>query len=328
MTCDQCRRWWSPYLDSELDASKTFEVSEHLRVCECCRSRFEGEKDLDQWMRDTLRSGGGADGAGGDVAMPSPLWTKLQADIRQEAISNQETTGSNQETIGGRPGGGRPGRLRIVGWFRPLMMAASIAIVTVVGVFVWDRPQVSDVASPNVGELLQVIPASQSMAGLLQQATPDMTMFKASTFKASADDDVEDASADFRAQLDLISLRVLGARIEFELPKENRHKVDLVGVYERRDEAGNAYVEVRLNCCGNPTILALGHTSLQSAIAELNTVTQTSKLAYGPRSGGDAANKATSIEVRSKTIGDVMVAGAAANHTLDAVFSAIALAKA
>ncbi|NOX57888.1 MAG: zf-HC2 domain-containing protein [Planctomycetes bacterium] len=326
MTCDQCRRWWSPYLDSELDASKTFEVSEHLRVCECCRSRFEGEKDLDQWMRDTLRSGGGADGAGGDVTMPSPLWTKLQADIKQEAISNQETTGSNQETIGGRPG-----RLRIVGWFRPLMMAASIAIVTVVGVFVWDRPQVSDVASPNVGELLQVIPASQSMAGLLQQATPDMTMFKASTFKASADDDVEDASADFRAQLDLISLRVLGTRIQFELSKESHHKVDLVGVYERSDVAGNAYVEVRLNCCGNPTVLALRSASSQSTIAELSTVTKTSKFAYGPHSGEEASNRAGtggSIEVRSRLIDNVMVGGAAANHTLDAVFSAIGVVKA
>ena len=44
MNCQEARRFISPYLDSELGQTKTFEVSEHLSECESCRRRFEQER--------------------------------------------------------------------------------------------------------------------------------------------------------------------------------------------------------------------------------------------------------------------------------------------
>jgi anti-sigma factor RsiW len=55
MNCQQTRRWISPYLDSELEATKTFEVSEHLDGCPACRRRFEQERRVDQWLARRLR---------------------------------------------------------------------------------------------------------------------------------------------------------------------------------------------------------------------------------------------------------------------------------
>ena len=58
MNCREVRRWMSPYLDSELGATKTFEVSEHLRECSPCRSRFESERQVDEWVARSLSGPG------------------------------------------------------------------------------------------------------------------------------------------------------------------------------------------------------------------------------------------------------------------------------
>lgn len=55
MNCQEARKWISPYLDSELDPTKTFEVSQHLESCEPCRDRFEKEGRADELMAATLR---------------------------------------------------------------------------------------------------------------------------------------------------------------------------------------------------------------------------------------------------------------------------------
>lgn len=47
MNCREARRRLSPYLDSELDPTTTFAISEHLRVCDDCRRRFEVERGVD-----------------------------------------------------------------------------------------------------------------------------------------------------------------------------------------------------------------------------------------------------------------------------------------
>ena len=55
MQCQEARKWISPYLDSELDPTKTFEVSQHLESCAPCRERFEKEGRADELIGAALR---------------------------------------------------------------------------------------------------------------------------------------------------------------------------------------------------------------------------------------------------------------------------------
>ena len=55
MNCNETRKWMSPYLDSELDPTKTFEVSQHLESCDTCRVRFEKESRADDIIAKRLR---------------------------------------------------------------------------------------------------------------------------------------------------------------------------------------------------------------------------------------------------------------------------------
>ncbi len=55
MKCHEARKWISPYLDSELDPTKTFEVSQHLESCSACKSRFEKEAQADQIIAASLK---------------------------------------------------------------------------------------------------------------------------------------------------------------------------------------------------------------------------------------------------------------------------------
>ena len=55
MRCPETRKWISPYLDSELDPTKTFEVSQHLESCAPCRARFEKERRADELIGAALR---------------------------------------------------------------------------------------------------------------------------------------------------------------------------------------------------------------------------------------------------------------------------------
>ena len=55
MSCQEARKWISPYLDSELDPTKTFEVSQHLEQCDRCQDRFEKEARADGLITTSLR---------------------------------------------------------------------------------------------------------------------------------------------------------------------------------------------------------------------------------------------------------------------------------
>lgn len=76
MNCQQARRLLMTYLDSELDARSTGEVSEHLDGCPECRQRFAAEERLERGMADAL--GGGA--------MPADEWESLEASLRRPAV--------------------------------------------------------------------------------------------------------------------------------------------------------------------------------------------------------------------------------------------------
>lgn len=81
MNCREARRCLSPYLDSELDPTTTFAISEHLRVCEECRRRFEAERDVDRNVVAALDAGNMPDEMWQDIVRPvqRPSWRRWLA---------------------------------------------------------------------------------------------------------------------------------------------------------------------------------------------------------------------------------------------------------
>jgi len=76
MDCSKARQWMSPYLDSELEQATTFEISEHLRVCENCRRRFDAERQVEGLVRGALQR----------EAMPDAVWSRLRAHVNRLSL--------------------------------------------------------------------------------------------------------------------------------------------------------------------------------------------------------------------------------------------------
>lgn len=55
MKCQQARIYLSPYLDSELDPTTTYEVSRHLEGCADCAQIFKAEEKLERAISEYLR---------------------------------------------------------------------------------------------------------------------------------------------------------------------------------------------------------------------------------------------------------------------------------
>jgi len=198
MNCKETRKWMSPYLDSELGSTKTFEVSEHLRTCPACTARFEAERHVDQLIRTRLSTD----------SMPENLWTKIS-----ETVST-------------------PPWIRVLRSQRYWAMAACL-VIAVTGVLMVQR------------------------AGSLEHAPLIVQQFVAETpgnrpFVTS--DSVAGATT-----LDSVlrdTLRVaLSAPSNLETMGHKNFQV--VSTTKRADAHGREFVEVRLNCCGEPILLVL-----------------------------------------------------------------------
>ncbi len=57
MTCDEARRHWNLYHDSEGDAELHFRIGEHLATCPDCARWFDEESRLEHLIAEKLRSG-------------------------------------------------------------------------------------------------------------------------------------------------------------------------------------------------------------------------------------------------------------------------------
>jgi len=57
MTCDEARRHWNLYHDSEGDAELHFRIGEHLATCPDCARWFDQESRLEHLIAEKLRSG-------------------------------------------------------------------------------------------------------------------------------------------------------------------------------------------------------------------------------------------------------------------------------
>ncbi|GJM26423.1 MAG: hypothetical protein DHS20C16_28380 [Phycisphaerae bacterium] len=288
-------------MDSELDASKTFEVSEHLRLCDSCRLRFERESAMDGWMRESL----------GDVQMPADLWEQIEAGVKMPAVAS--VTG---DTSTRRP--------RFFKWFGPLAMAAMVAIVITAGLLFRDRTPAVQVVDVGTDRRVRVPATHVSVARLLAQASPKFKEFPDSSTGEGGDAVGLSSSrcAEVRRQLADMSRRVLGAEVTFEPSPGHRHPINFVAVFERTDDEGDPYIELHMNCCGRPTLIALALTDSHTRILELNEPT-------AKRNVTDVAGELSDvpIQIQSESINGVMVAGATARHYLDAVFAGFKVSK-
>ncbi len=200
MNCHEARKWLSPYLDSELGATKTFEVSEHLRRCGGCKDRFAAERRADDLVQSRLEQD----------TMPDELWSALVRDVRTPAWSR---------------------RLRHR-WVSALAACLLLAVLGVAGVW-------------SMGLGAGDVDAGNWAVRAFVAATTNEEDFEAG---------VQDAGSPER-----LLLEKFGIRIERDLIKENfgPHAVSLVSATARTDRDGRAYLELRLNCCGQPVLMAL-----------------------------------------------------------------------
>lgn len=220
MNCQECRRWWSPYLDSELDATKTFEICEHLRVCESCRLRFDREAEIDGLTRDRLCAGD---------EMPDAMWAVIRRDVRNP----------------------RRQSFRLFGM--PLAMAASIALIFVAGFMFYrdgDPPAAGPGAIADAG-------STRSVVDLLREASPQLAAFSPSP------------AADCNERLSKLARDALGVSVSLSQEHSMGHDVQIVDVCVRTDETGARYLELRVNCCGKPALVAMSRRQDRPIVREI-----------------------------------------------------------
>lgn len=272
MTCNECRRWWSPYLDSELDATKTFEVSEHLRVCGPCRERFEREKRVDDALREKLC----------EERMPADVWSGLCSRVRQ------------------------PTPLVRMPWLRPLAIAASLVLIVTAGSLVYR--QMTSTADRAKDVTITNVTPNVAMASLLRDASPQLAAFTGE----------EKGFAERVADLDLLSRDLLGASISIDVAGLERYHLEFVDVRKRTDNSGTDYIEVRLNCCNYPVLLAFSERGHEHVIAEFREVCNRC-----PSQGCPPPVKDGGIETRTIERNGVIVAGATNDPHLGEILAAI-----
>jgi hypothetical protein len=147
-----------------------------------------------------------------------------------------------------------------------------------------------------------------AMANLLRGASPQLAAF------SGEKKDFTERAAD----LDQLSRAVLGASISIDVSGFERYELELVDVQKRRDDSGTSYIEVRLNCCNYPVLLAFSERGHEHAIAEFREVCNRC-----PSEGCPPPVKDGGIETRTIERNGVIVAGATNDPHLGEILAAI-----
>ncbi len=199
MNCRETRRWMSPYLDSELGKTKTFEVGEHLGGCPECAKRFEAERRADELMRTRLEDGG----------MPDGVWSRISSDVVTPP------------------------------WFRRLISGPRLAIAASVLIVA---------AAAMIMTSIEPASATPRIVDVFVGMTSENVAFR-------ADGDVDSQTSDLLSD-------ALGpnAGVFDALEMMAGHAVKLVSIRRTSDDAGREYYELRLNCCGQPVLVALARS--------------------------------------------------------------------
>lgn len=253
MNCREVRRWLSPYLDSELGKTKTFEVSEHLRLCAACATRFERERRVDALMVEKFS----------DVPVMD-----FGAMLREAVRPRRPLLG--------------PWRMGVTG------LAACVALL------VWSSVGSSPTSATAVEDWI----ASQ---------------FASVASDARAFVPVSDASVDLLGQVESsmgVALAMRSAEEAFP-----GHIIELISVTNRKMDDGAPYVEVRLNCCGNPVLVAF---------APRRAMDKLGPFPDGIESGVIRRHQSSGLNIATWASGEFVFV-AAAHHAVDNFASAFSV---
>ncbi|MFQ5502775.1 MAG: anti-sigma factor family protein [Phycisphaerae bacterium] len=257
MNCKETRKWMSPYLDSELGATKTFEVGAHLSDCPGCKSRFESERKVDDLVRSRLQK---------DV-MPPEMWERISRTVSE------------------------PRWVRQLRSPRTLALAACLAMAVLGTVLIRSRPSGGE--TPEFVQSLLV-------------AAPDNVPF------ADADMDRIDIMHLLDDRFDgKFTLAVADEHMD-------RHRLEFIEAVDRTDENGRAYVELRLNCCGRPVLMALARRGAD----ELPSV-----FSNAPLNGATSAIEIDGVHLATKNFGGI-IAVVASRHPVEQIASGLKYSKA
>jgi len=256
MNCKEARRWMSPYIDSELGKTKTFEISEHLRDCTACAARFAAESDVDDLVRTRLEM---------DV-MPAATWSQIERDVSTPMWIQ---------------------RLRRP---RVLALAASIMIVVTCGSLWMVQP---DEAVPWIAQRLATLAPLNKPFVEPGTAAPDMSR---------------------------VTQEAFGVTVKFEPPASMKgvHELAIVDVSVRSLDDGTEFVELKLNCCGEPVLLVLTTESNDRWPAERNDGSSTGDVAIAAR---------VEMNVGLRQVGD-LVAVAASRHPVQHLLESLTITRA
>lgn len=249
MNCREVRKWMSPYLDSELGQTKTFEIGEHLAACESCAERFEAERRADELIRERIPR----------ESMPDELW---------EAV-----------TVAPAPRVSR-------GWFGVRSIAAVAAVIAIA---------VLSVTMLQTGGT----PATPRVIDEYVAAAPEDLPF-------SGPGDSKDRSR----QVNSVLRREFGLEMAMPRPGQlvGHFGFELVSAIERTDPQGRKFVEVRLNCCGKPVILAFASRDARMVPAQFQ---------WPNPPGGQGKENVGAFHVAYRDVGGAMVVGASKHPVAD-----------
>jgi len=256
MDCRETRKWLSPYLDSELERTKTFEVSEHLRVCPPCAERFDQERRAEACFRTSINRD----------TMPRAVWDRISRDVAT------------------------PAWVRALKGRRTLAIAAMIALV----VLAWRvMPDRTVRTSPTwlVDRFVAETPSDRAFSGG-PEIDSSVSHLLESAFGLSWP-----VSADAAAHAGHVGFEIINTQI-------------------RIDPSGRTCLEVRLNCCGQPMVVAFaatdasGSTSLDGLLA----------------GDGRTLNIPADLNLATRRIGSV-VAVAISRHSVEGMLDSVRQAR-
>lgn len=228
--CQSVRAKLMLYLDSELDATATLSVNQHLVRCPDCRDRFEAEQLLESAIAGGLQAG---------ESMPEDVWSRLTDSLAAEVAQSLENEAgrvppmSADSQLG--PGGttstttspSRGGSFRAAAWL-------AAAAMLVVSVMLWNQD-----------------------SGVLGEArNGDFVNQLAVLHRAPQVPTNGDPALAARALLSDMSLPASLLPAAALKSSVGGHAVSLVSA-ERVRLANGAALNLRFDCCGVPTSVFL-----------------------------------------------------------------------
>ncbi len=151
---------------------------------------------------------------------------------------------------------------------------------------------------------------SQSVVDILQDRNPRLTPFPTT------------AEENLRQELHRLSREMFNSVVDIDPAHSDGHPIELVSVSRQEDLQGQPYLEVRLNCCGHPVLLAMAPCGCETCIPELRCATKNCK-----RACRSNCPKAPPIEMQSVERNGLMIAAATADHYLTGIFSALSVGE-